>query len=459
MICTGSSDTPLPKFLPIQGGVREHAILEGCVAAVVGACERELVAAHLDRVTRRMAALLSDEDIDLTRMRRERHARLQVEMERADVDVVLAIGLANVHYLTGATVRTADSARCHYERTIAIAFRGKPFTHVFGPYPEGFPAELPPVYAHPPIYVEFSEGVESLAAFLKRELAGIGARIGVDEYTAAMFGGLSDQLAGHQLVDGGALLGAARLCKTGDELKCIRHAQRINESAIGDVLPLLRPGIRQCELSARFLRRIQELGASANEIDPIWQPIAPHLSANPFATSGDVPFPRSTTDRFLSEGDQLWVDTGISFHGYTSDFGRTWLVGRRARPTARQQDQFKQWCDVVDRVCEATRPGATGGDLARAACAGRSEKPWMKHFYLIHGLGLNSAEMPLIGTDLGTDFDERIVLAPGMVLVLEPTIWEDGQGGYRSEEIIAVTEEGYLGLSEFPYTPYGEAQR
>jgi len=430
--------------------------LKGCVAAVVGTCERELVAARLDRVARRMATLLSDEDFDLTRMRRERHARLQGEMERADVDAVVAIGLANVHYLTGATVRTADSARCHYERTIAIAFRGKPFAHVLGPYPEGFPAELPPVYAHPPIYVEFPEGVDTLAAFLKRELAGIGARIGVDEYTAAMFEGLSGQLAGHELVDGGVLLGHARLCKTGDELKCIRRAQRINENAIADVLPLVRPGSRQCELSARFLRRIQELGASANEIDPIWQPIAPHLSANPFATSGDVPFPRSTTDRFLSEGDQLWVDTGISFHGYASDFGRTWLVGREARPTARQQDQFKQWCDVMDRVREATRPGATGGDLARAACAGRRDKPWMKHFYLIHGVGLNSAEMPLIGTDLGTDFDERIVLAPGMVLVLEPTIWEDGHGGYRSEEIIAVTEEGYLDLSEFPYTPYGE---
>ena len=151
------------------------------MAAVVGTCERGRVAAHLDRVTRRMAVLLSDEEIDLTRMRRERHARLQGEMERADVDVVLAIGLANVHYLTGATVRTADSARCHYERTIAIAFRGEDFAHVFGPYSEGLPADLPAENAHSPIYVEFAEGVDALADFLKRQLAGRGARIGASE--------------------------------------------------------------------------------------------------------------------------------------------------------------------------------------------------------------------------------------------------------------------------------------
>ena len=31
----------------------------------------------------------------------------------------------------------------------------------------------------------------------------------------------------------------------------------------------------------------------------------------------------------------------------------------------------------------------------------------------------------------------------GMLLVLEPVIWEDGTGGYRSEEIVVITEDGY----------------
>ena len=38
--------------------------------------------------------------------------------------------------------------------------------------------------------------------------------------------------------------------------------------------------------------------------------------------------------------------------------------------------------------------------------------------------------MPLIGTDRGAEFDASIVLEPGMVLVLEPVIWDDGEAGH-----------------------------
>jgi Xaa-Pro aminopeptidase len=62
--------------------------------------------------------------------------------------------------------------------------------------------------------------------------------------------------------------------------------------------------------------------------------------------------------------------------------------------------------------------------------------------------------MPFVGTDLGEDFDRSIVLAPGMVLVLEPVIWEDGHGGFRAEEIIAVTDDGYERLSNLRYDAY-----
>jgi len=80
----------------------------------------------------------------------------------------------------------------------------------------------------------------------------------------------------------------------------------------------------------------------------------------------------------------------------------------------------------------------------------------MEHFYLGHGLGIESAEPPFIGTDLGDAYDERQVLAAGMVLVLEPLVWEDGAGGYRAEEVVAITEDGWVALTDYPYDPYGD---
>ena len=58
------------------------------------------------------------------------------------------------------------------------------------------------------------------------------------------------------------------------------------------------------------------------------------------------------------------------------------------------------------------------------------------------------------GTDLGEPFDARQRMEPGMVLVLEPVIWDDGAAGYRAEDIVAVTDDGWMPLSDRPYDPF-----
>ena len=35
-------------------------------------------------------------------------------------------------------------------------------------------------------------------------------------------------------------------------------------------------------------------------------------------------------------------------------------------------------------------------------------------------------------------------------------VWEDGTGGYRSEEIVVITEDGFVPLTDYPYKPYGD---
>jgi Xaa-Pro dipeptidase len=169
---------------------------------------------------------------------------------------------------------------------------------------------------------------------------------------------------------------------------------------------------------------------------------------------GDLALPLLTTERELIAGDVLWTDVSITYRGYCSDFGRTWIVGRE--PTPRQQAQFHKWQEIMTAVLDVTQVGATAADLGRAATkANGGSRPWLPHFYLGHGIGVNPAEMPMIGTDLGDEFDENFVFEPGMVLVLEPVVWEDGTGGYRSEEIVVITEEGWMPLTDYPYDPYG----
>jgi len=390
-------------------------------------------------------------EADLARMRRERQAKLQAQLGAQGLDGLVLLGTSAVAYATGAVVPGMDSGRAALLRPIALVVAGDDVPHLYTPYPEGAPADLPADHLHDPLYPDLDDGVPAATEAIA-ERFGAGAKLALDELPHP----LARALAGYRLVSAAAAMGAAKLNKTADELACIRRAQRINEIAMTDVLPLLRPGVRQTDLSAVFLRRIFELGATSNGIDPIWQPMTATRAAGPWTTHGDIAFPTASTDRVLREDDVIWVDSGIHYEGYASDFGRTWLVGADPRPTDRQRRQYERWREVVEATLAICKPGVTALELGRAAIAANGgHKPWIEHFYLAHGVGTDSAEMPLIGTDLGEAFDEAMVLAPGMVLVLEPVIWDEGAAGYRSEDIYAITDDGWEALSDYPYDPFG----
>lgn len=393
---------------------------------------------------------------DRARMYRESGARLRSAMADNDVDALILLGNGSVVYATGASWPLLDAGLSHVERPVAIVLAGDEHPHLFMPFREGVMPDLrvPADHIHPPLYLEFDEGVEHLARVLA-DLVPTGATVAVDELTGAMRRAADRLFAGGLAVDAAPVIGAAKLVKTLDQIACIRKACRITEEAAADVQKSLAPGVRQIDLSAQFVRRAFELGATANMLEAIWQVMPASKAEGTWTTTGDLALPLLTTERELSSGDVLWTDVSITYTGYCSDFGRTWLVGDS--PTSRQQDQFHKWRDILDAVLTVTKAGATSGDLARAAIAANGgRKPWLPHFYLGHGIGTNAAEMPMIGTDLGQEFDDNFVFPAGMVLVLEPVVWEDGTGGYRSEEIVVITEDGCTSLTDYPYAPYGD---
>ena len=393
---------------------------------------------------------------DIARMRRETGGKLRAAMASQGVDVLVLIGNSKVSYATGVSWPLGDSGLAHVDRPVAVVLAGEQEPHLFMPFREGAGPgpQLPAGHLHDPVYLEYDEGAEVFAAQLA-ELVPSGAVIAVDELTGAMRR-FQHRLFPGGLIDAGRIVSAAKAVKTADELACMRRALRITEEAIADVERAVAPGVRQVDLSGRFVRRAFELGATANVLDPIWQVMPPSRAEGVWTIHGDLALPLLTTERELVRGDVLWVDVSVSWGGYCSDFGRTWVVGQD--PSPRQRAQFRRWTEIRDAVLEVTRAGATGADLTKAAIEahGDGTRPWVKHFYLGHGLGVDAAEMPFVGTDLGDQFDQGLVLEAGNILVLEPVVWEDGTGGYRAEEVMLITEDGYIMLSDYPFTPYGD---
>jgi Xaa-Pro aminopeptidase len=372
--------------------------------------------------------------LDLARMRRERVAKIDAAMHAAGVDVLLLCGQNNVAYATGARVPAADHMRASWWRAVALYERGASWPHLFTEFPEGAPAELPAEFLHPAVEVETASGADELASKLP------GGTLALDDAPFPLWTRLRDR----EPVDAGVVLGPAKLTKTPDELECIRQAQALNEHAMRAARAAAVPGAPATACTGAFLQAIAELGATANTVDPVFQVIPRRVADGGYSVTGEIVFPQPTTSRVLETGDVMWVDTGINLFGYASDFGATWVIGRE--PDAVEREQFERWKSVTDRALALVRPGTTAADLV-AATTENDRRPWLSYFYLAHGCGTDSAEMPFVGTDLGDAFDASLVLEPGVVLVFEPVIWDDGHAGHRSEEIVAVTDSGYVRLS------------
>jgi Xaa-Pro aminopeptidase len=384
-------------------------------------------------------------------MHKERFQRLQNQLEARGLDGLVLLGSSSVVYATGAAMPAQAGDRAGLFRAVAIVVKGDPAPHLYTLYLDGAPASLPDDHRHGPVFPDLDDGMDNLAHVLADHFSA-NARLGIDHQTHAMLRGLQ----GFDWVDAVEALNAAKITKTPDEVACIRQAQLLNELAMVDALAILRPGVRQIDLSAVFLRRVFELGASAGGIDPIWQVMAPTRGEGPWTLHGDLAYPTVTTDRFLREGDVIWVDAGITWQGYASDYGRTWITSADPVPNDRQQAQFHRWRSVVDAGLDVLKPGVSALQLDKAAIqANEGVRPWIEHFYLAHGVGTDPAEMPLIGTDFGEQFDEHLIMQPGMVVVFEPVIWEEGAAGYRSEDLVAVTDTGWVKLSGSTYDPYG----
>jgi Xaa-Pro dipeptidase len=391
---------------------------------------------------------------DFGRMCRDRTHRVRTAMRDRGIDAVVLLGNTNVGYATGAIWPLADSGRTNFEQPVAVVLADDESPHLFSPMraDDQLRAVLPEDHLHGPAHLDFDEGVELFASQLT-ELIPAGAVVAIDEWTHALR--RTDSVLGTREapVDGGRLINKAKLIKTPDELAGMRESLRITEMGIAEVQARVAPGVRQTDLTATFLRTVFDAGADANILDAIWQVMPQWIANGPWTTTGGIACPLLSTERALAAGDVMWVDAGISYQGFQSDFGRTWIVG--CDPNPRQRAQFDRWRAIRDAVLAVTRAGATSADLTAAAIdAAGGAKPWMPHFYLGHGLGTDSAEMPYVGSDLGAEFDSTFVLAAGMVLVLEPVVWDDGAAGYRSEEVLLITDEGYEPMTDYTYDPF-----
>ena len=241
-----------------------------------------------------------------------------------------------------------------------------------------------------------------------------------------------EQIIGKSLVPAQKVMDSLRAQKEKWEVECITAAQRIAESALDEVLGLIRPGMREREIAAELTYRMMLHGSEGNSFDPIT--ITGANTSMPHGVPGED---------IVKEGDFVTMDFGCIKNGYCSDMTRTVAVGHAS-------EEMKK---VYNTVLEAqlagiakARPGVTGREIHLAAAKVISDAGYGEYFGhgFGHSLGLLIHEAPNASPNNTSPMPE------GAVISAEPGIYIPGKFGVRIEDMLYLTGTGSVNLTKAP---------
>jgi Xaa-Pro aminopeptidase len=220
--------------------------------------------------------------------------------------------------------------------------------------------------------------------------------------------------------------------KDTEEIASIARAVGISDVAFERVLPLVRPGVRECEVAAELEYQMIMLGSEKAAFESIvasgYRSALPHGAAS---------------KKKIRKGDFVTFDFGATVNGYVSDITRTVVVGKA---TARQKR-------VYDLVLRANRAGiarvkaGVSGKTVDSACRKIITRAGFgKNFG--HGTGHGIGFFVHVGPRLSTISDDKLKV--NNVITIEPGVYISGWGGVRIEDDVVVKRTGRQVLTKAP---------
>lgn len=219
-----------------------------------------------------------------------------------------------------------------------------------------------------------------------------------------------------------------RMIKDSYEIECTKEAARITDLIINKIEDEIRSGSIKTEMDVALLieKECRIHGCEKTGFDT--------LAAGPTRSWAIHCFPNYTTAPWPAEGLSI-LDFGVVYNGYTSDVTLTIakgilseeqenLISLVQRAANECLDLYKKDVPVKNAALKADSIFATA-------------KRKMPHT-LGHGIGLEIHEFPRVSAKMTED----VVFKPGMIITLEPGLYDENLGGCRLENDVLITEEG-----------------
>lgn len=254
-----------------------------------------------------------------------------------------------------------------------------------------------------------------------------------DDYvTVAVFDKIKAFLTGFSLKPAAQELNDLRLIKTDDEIAKIAESEAITYRALGKVIPFIKPGVTEKEISDQLTYFMLSGGAEALAFSNIVC----------FGANGAVPHHTPSHLKKLDKNESVLIDIGAKFKGYCGDMTRTFVIGT-------PQEKIAKIHGIVlaaqNYALEHIKAGITCHEAHTYAAEYIAAHGYGEQFThtLGHGVGIDVHEGLRVGPN------DQTVLKENMVITVEPGIYLEGIGGVRIEDLVVVKDGGLVNLTNF----------
>lgn len=235
-------------------------------------------------------------------------------------------------------------------------------------------------------------------------------------------------------------------------IDCTRTVEQLRSIKSPAEIALLRAAAEYAGAGMVELFQSVKAGMEATQMAEIWRSAAvaearsrrqapPDSAWAYIAVAGDGFAPGGAA----GSGDIIKIDVGCVVGGYSSDGGRTAVLGAPHPQAVRVYDSLRRAFDIGFALL---RPGMPLSEIYYAT----ARSMWNDGFdgygrgHFGHGVGASiwSEEWPFISAH------SEAVLEPGMVLAFETPWYIDGLGGFIIEDQVLVTESSCEAMSPLP---------
>ena len=217
------------------------------------------------------------------------------------------------------------------------------------------------------------------------------------------------------------------MVKNEEEIALLRASAKLNLEALNFIFDSLIEGISEIEVEKGYKHYILERGSSQTAFDPIIG----------FGDHTATPH-HKVTDRKLKKGDPVTLDVGLVLNGYASDVTRSFVF---------KEDKDLKFSKIVReahlKALQMCRPGVAFSDIGKMVDDFFLEKGVFEFRKHNRGPGVGK----VVHEDPRVTSPDNILQA-GMCITIEPGLYQAGFYGYRHEDTILITKEGFENFYE-----------